>query len=87
MGKKQALQVSRILHFLSAGFLALFLYQAHVGLIAWSGLAIFCALLIYQHSLVSENNLSKVNIAFATTNGIASIVFAGMVISDIFLLH
>lgn len=87
MGKKHALQVSRILHFLTAGFLALFLYQAHIGLLAWSGLAVFCALLIYQHSLVSENNLSKVNIAFATTNGIASIVFAGMVITDIFLLN
>ena len=87
MGKKQALQISRILHFLTAGFLALFLYQAHVGLIAWTGLAVFYALLIYQHSLVSENNLSKINIAFATTNGIASIVFAGMVITDILLQH
>jgi 4-hydroxybenzoate polyprenyltransferase len=46
---------------------------------------VFAGLLIYQHLLVKPNDLSKVNIAFMTTNGIASIVFAVFVILDLML--
>jgi 4-hydroxybenzoate polyprenyltransferase len=42
-------------------------------------------MLFYQHSIVKPNDLSKVNIAFMTANGIASIVFASFVILDIFI--
>jgi 4-hydroxybenzoate polyprenyltransferase len=40
---------------------------------------------VYQHSIVKPNDLRKVNIAFMTTNGIASVVFAAFVIADLFL--
>jgi 4-hydroxybenzoate polyprenyltransferase len=40
-------------------------------------------MLIYQHSIVKSNDLSKVNIAFMTANGVASIVFSIFVIADI----
>jgi 4-hydroxybenzoate polyprenyltransferase len=42
-------------------------------------------LLIYQHRLVKPNDLSKVNRAFFTTNGIASVVFAVFVLLDLFI--
>ena len=42
-------------------------------------------LLIYQHLLVKPNDLGKVNLAFFTTNGIASVLFAMFVILDLFL--
>jgi len=44
-------------------------------------------LILYQHSLVKPNDLSKVDLAFFTTNGIASVTFSIFVIADIFLLH
>jgi 4-hydroxybenzoate polyprenyltransferase len=41
-------------------------------------------MLVYQHSIVKANDLSKVNIAFMTANGIASVVFGLFVIIDLF---
>ena len=46
--------------------------------------AIFIGMLIYQHTLVKPTDLRKVNLAFMTTNGIASVVFAIFVITDLF---
>jgi 4-hydroxybenzoate polyprenyltransferase len=48
-------------------------------------IAVFIGMLIYQHSIVKPTDLSKVNIAFMTANGIASVVFAVFVLLDIFL--
>jgi 4-hydroxybenzoate polyprenyltransferase len=46
------------------------------------GAVIFSLLLVYQQILVKPSDLSKVNIAFMTTNGVASIVFAACAIAD-----
>jgi len=46
---------------------------------------VYCGMLLYQHSLVSPADLSRVNIAFMTANGIASLVFALFVIADILI--
>ena len=51
----------------------------------WLGVAVFAGMLIYQHSVVKPNDLRKVNLAFMTANGIASVVFAAFVITDLFL--
>ena len=48
------------------------------------GLLVFIGMLIYQHSIVKPQDLSKVNIAFMTANGIASIVFSIFVIASIY---
>jgi 4-hydroxybenzoate polyprenyltransferase len=42
-------------------------------------------MLVYQHAIVRPNDLSRVNLAFMTANGIASVVFAVFVITDICL--
>jgi 4-hydroxybenzoate polyprenyltransferase len=47
--------------------------------------AVFAGMLIYQHSIVKPNDLSKVNIAFMTANGIASVVFGILVIVDLMI--
>lgn len=75
-GRKNALLVSRILHFASFIFLLNAVSIGTFGNGGYAGLAIFGTLLFYQHTLVKINDLSKVNIAFFTTNGIASVVFA-----------
>jgi 4-hydroxybenzoate polyprenyltransferase len=55
------------------------------GWIYWLGVLVFIGMLIYQHSIVKPNDLRRVNIAFMTANGIASVVFAAFVITDLFI--
>ena len=85
LGKSKALVVSNLLHVLSVACVICAGVYGHFGLWYWIGVVFFCGLLIYQHTLVKPNDLSKVNLAFFTTNGIASVVFAIFVILDLFL--
>jgi 4-hydroxybenzoate polyprenyltransferase len=85
LGKTKALRVSEVLHVLSALCIIAAGFMGSFGIWYWIGVALFIGLLIYQHLLVKPNDLSKVNMAFFTTNGIASVVFAVFVIADIFL--
>ncbi len=85
LGKAKALRVSEALHMLSA---ACVIFAGVYGGFHWSywiGVTIFVGMLIYQHSIVKPNDLTKVNIAFMTANGIASVVFAVFVIADLFI--
>lgn len=85
LGKKGALRLSEFLHFLTFATLVVIGVVGQVGWYYWIGTAIFSALLLYQHLIVKPDDLSKVNLAFGTTNGIASIVFSVFVIVDIFV--
>jgi len=87
LGKTKALKVSELLHVLSAGCVVFAGLYGHFGQWYWTGIAVFIGMLIYQHSIVKPNDLSKVNIAFMTANGIASVVFSVFVLLDIFLHH
>jgi len=84
-GKKKAMWISTGLHLLTAAGVGTFGWISDGGAPMWIGSAIFCMMLVYQHYLVQPDDLSKVNLAFFTTNGIASVVFAAFVIADIFL--
>jgi 4-hydroxybenzoate polyprenyltransferase len=85
LGRSKALMVSNLLHALSAACVISAGVYGHFGYWYWTGVAFFICLLIYQHILVKPTDLSKVNMAFFTTNGIASVVFAIFVILDLFL--
>jgi 4-hydroxybenzoate polyprenyltransferase len=76
LGKVNALRLSSFLHVLSALFVIMPVFYTHVGVPYYIGIVFFCSMLIYQHLLVKPNDLSRVNFAFMTTNGIASVVFA-----------
>jgi 4-hydroxybenzoate polyprenyltransferase len=82
LGKVNALRLSTLLHVFSAAFIVMPVFYTNVGLLYYIGIAFFCAMLIYQHLLVKPNDLSRVNIAFMTTNGIASVVFAAFFLMD-----
>ncbi|MEP7317572.1 MAG: UbiA-like polyprenyltransferase [Panacibacter sp.] len=86
LGKSKALHVSQLLHVLSA--ICVIVAGVHGGFhfLYWAGIAVFIGMLIYQHSIVKPNDLSKVNIAFMTANGIASVVFGVFVIADLLVL-
>jgi len=82
-GRKRALSVSGILHFFTLALIVSVGIMQRGGLFFWSGTIVFSSLLIYQHTLVKSDDLSRVNLAFGTTNGIASILFAAFVILDL----
>jgi 4-hydroxybenzoate polyprenyltransferase len=84
LGKGKALRVSQILHFLSAAFVIGAGLIGKFGGWYWIGAGLFLTMLFYQHSIVKPNDLRKVNLAFMTANGIASIVFAIFVIADLY---
>ena len=84
-GKKNALRLSEVFHTI-AGIIVVYIYFfANFSWLYFTGGLAFITLLIYQHTLVKPNDLSKINVAFGTTNGIASVVFCVFVCSDIFL--
>jgi 4-hydroxybenzoate polyprenyltransferase len=86
LGKVNALRLSTFLHVLSAVFIMLPVFFTTVGLLYYIGIVFFCVMLTYQHLLVKPNDLSRVNFAFMTTNGIASVVFASLFLLDRVLL-
>jgi 4-hydroxybenzoate polyprenyltransferase len=85
LGRTRALVLSSALHVVSVGLLAFFGWVVGGGILFWLGFAVFSGLLLYQHQLVSPQNLSRVNLAFFTLNGIASVVFGVLVVADIYL--
>lgn len=87
LGRKNALLVSSILHVLCVFFITvpLFYPGSQLGGFYMLGILFFIGLLIYQHRLVKPDDLSKVNLAFGTTNGIASVVFAAFFLMDIYI--
>lgn len=83
LGRKNAIRVSIILHAVSAFFVAAAGWLGQFSTIYWIGAVFYIALLVYQHSLVKPNNLEKVDMAFMTTNGVASLVFATFTIASL----
>lgn len=89
LGRKNALLLSSLLHIISAmviltaGYLLAQKYP-QFSWIQWIAAGVYIAMLYYQHTLVKPNDLSRVNRAFFTSNGIASVVFGALMILDIY---
>jgi 4-hydroxybenzoate polyprenyltransferase len=85
LGKVKALRLSVVLHVIAAALVIIAGLHAGYGYFYWEGSLVFIGMLYYQHSIVSPTNLSKVNIAFMTANGIASVIFGVHVLVTLFL--
>jgi 4-hydroxybenzoate polyprenyltransferase len=85
-GVGRSLTVARNLHVVTLLFLVLTLLVADSGLIAALGVVVVGALLAYEHSLVKRDDLSKLNLAFFTMNGVIAVVFAIFVMLDELLI-
>jgi 4-hydroxybenzoate polyprenyltransferase len=83
-GRRKALMISIVLHSLTFLLVITAGLIGKGGLLFWTGAALFSALLLYQHLIVKHDDLSRVNLAFGTTNGIASLVFALFTILGLF---
>ena len=85
LGKKKALRVAALLHILAVVFIALPYLLSGLSWFYLAGIFFFILLLLYQHQMVKTDDLSKVDRAFFTTNGIASVVFAVFFMLDAYL--
>jgi 4-hydroxybenzoate polyprenyltransferase len=91
LGGKNALRLSSLMHLLCAAILVYAVYLSAFYLkdfewVIWLGTACFMTLLFYQHTLVKHDDLSKVDMAFFTTNGIASLIFGALFIIDLYFI-
>ncbi len=88
LGGRNALRLSTALHMgcavamASAGYVLLTNYPS-AGWLSGIATLIFLGLLFYQHTLVKPHDLSKINLAFFTTNGVASVILGSMIIFDL----
>ena len=83
LGIKNALTIARLFHILMIGLLVALVVTFGLGKLAIVGVAAVAALLLYEHLLVRHNDLSKLNAAFFTMNGVISVVFFLFVAGDV----
>jgi 4-hydroxybenzoate polyprenyltransferase len=86
-GIRAALWIARLFHLLMLVFLVSMVVAFGLGWLAIAGVAVVALLLLYEHSLVSPTDLSKLNAAFFTMNGVISLVFFFFIASDLLLRH
>jgi 4-hydroxybenzoate polyprenyltransferase len=87
LGIRRSLRVARAFHAVMLALLIGLLLTFGLGKLAIAGVVAVAALLAYEHSLVSANDLSKLNAAFFTMNGVISVVFFLFVAGDLLLRH
>ena len=85
-GIARALMLSRLFHLVAFAFFVWMVVAFGLGKIAMAGVILVGALLIYEHSLVKANDLSKLNAAFFMTNGFISMLLLLAVTVDRILL-
>jgi 4-hydroxybenzoate polyprenyltransferase len=83
MGIGTALWVARVFHLTMLGLLVTLLIVFGLGKLAAAGVLVVAALLAYEHSLIRHDDLSKLNAAFFTMNGVISVVFFVFVAGDL----
>jgi 4-hydroxybenzoate polyprenyltransferase len=83
-GRKNALLISVVVHIVTVLLVLTAGYLGNTGFLYWVGATIFIGLLVYQHLILKPGDLTRVTLAFGTTNGVASILFSVFVIFDLY---
>ncbi len=81
-----ALFVARGLHVVAVGVMVLVGQMAGLGVVYMAGVVVVAGLLLWEHRLVRADDLSRLDMAFFTMNGIISVVFFGFLAGDVFLV-
>jgi 4-hydroxybenzoate polyprenyltransferase len=89
LGRNKAMRLSEIFHVISAfsliGSIFLVFSKFEISYLSIIGVFAFLSLLVYQHLIIKPNDLSRVNVSFFTTNGIASVIFGSLFILDLLM--
>jgi 4-hydroxybenzoate polyprenyltransferase len=83
LGIRGALWVARCFHVVMIGFLVALLIVFGMGKLAAVGVGVVILLLLYEHFLVKASDLSRLNAAFFTMNGVISVLFFVFVAADL----
>jgi len=84
-GLTTAFWIARAMHLGMVCLLAWLVRLFGLGWLAWAGVGVVAALLVYEHSIVSPRDLRRMNAAFFTLNGVISVVFFGFFVADVLL--
>lgn len=82
LGQRRAILVAKLLHGVTIPALVVFGYAAGFGLWYYSGLVVAALILAYEHRLVRPGDLSRLDAAFFTMNGVMSITVFGFALAD-----
>jgi len=85
LGRTNALLLSSLFHLIAVILVVVAGITGDFHMLYWIGAAIFAIILCYEHFIVKPTDISRINLAFATMNGMASVIFASFVIADLFL--
>jgi 4-hydroxybenzoate polyprenyltransferase len=85
LGIRNALIIARLFHIVMLGLLLGLIVTFGLGKLAFVGVFFVAALLLYEHALVRHDDLSRLNAAFFTMNGVISLVFFAFVAGDLLL--
>ena len=85
LGRTNSLILSALFHLFAILLVITGGILGNFHLLYWIGATIFATLLCYEHLIVKPTDISRVNLAFATMNGMASVIFACFVIADLYL--
>lgn len=84
-GRKKALFISKIFHIISAGLCIIFVILINPNILNISATLAFLIMLLYQHLIINPHDISKVNLAFGTFNGLASVLFGILTVISFFI--
>ncbi len=84
-GVVRSLQISGALHGITSGTLIAVAFSAHLGVPYLIGLAVVIGLLIWEHAIVTPDDLSRLDLAFFNLNGYVSVVFFLATLADVML--
>ncbi len=84
-GREKALKISTGIHIITALLTVFVGFYAGFSWLYWIATILFIGCLVFQHAIVSPQNISRVNLAFSTINGIASVIFAIFTIASFFI--
>jgi 4-hydroxybenzoate polyprenyltransferase len=82
-GIRNALMIARAFHLIMLGLLLAMIVTFGLGKLAFAGVFVVAVLLFYEHALVRHDDLSKLNAAFFTMNGVISVVFFFFIAADL----
>lgn len=85
IGVHRALMFARVLHLAMLGLLGLLGVYWHAHWVYWLGIGVVGVVLVYEHSLVRNDDLTRVDMAFFTLNGIVSLLFGGATVLAVVL--
>jgi 4-hydroxybenzoate polyprenyltransferase len=83
LGLGAAFWIARAMHLVMIGLLICFALLFHFHTAGWLGIAAVALLLSYEHAMVSPRDLSRLNAAFFTMNGVIALVFFLFVIAEV----